>query len=69
MNRYRMMYRPAGFGTLPRGLAWHYVEAPHMHGLCGNADLPRSRHSFGVIETDRPLTANECETFEIVAVP
>jgi hypothetical protein len=68
MNRYRMMYRPAGFATLPGNLRWDYVEAPQIFGLCGRRDLPPSRHTFGVIETDRPLTAEEMETFEIVAV-
>lgn len=68
MNRYRMMYRPAGFGTLPRGVFWQYAEAPRMFGLCTRTDLPTSQHTFGVIETDRPLTDEERETFEIAIV-
>jgi hypothetical protein len=63
MNKYRMLYRPASFCTLPRGLKWDYVEAP---ANVNRPDLPRSRHPFGVIRTERPLTKDECETFEIV---
>lgn len=65
--RYRMKYRPAGFATLPRGLGWNYVEAPAMYGLANRPDLPTSRHSFGVFETDRPLTEQERADYEIEA--
>lgn len=65
MNHYRMKYRPAGFGTLPRGVTWTYIETPAMRGLADRPDLPRSRHTFGVIETDRPLTEQERADFEV----
>ena len=66
MNTYTMRYRPAGFGTLPRDIRWDYVAMPTIFGLCGRRDLPSSNRTFGVIQTDRPLTPDELETFEIV---
>lgn len=66
MNSYRMKYRPAGIGTLPPGIGWNYKEAPALHGLANRPDLPRSAYTFGVITTDRPLTAQEMADFEIM---
>lgn len=67
MNHYRPKYRPAGFATLPRDVSWEYVERPTMHGLCNRNDLPRSSFTFGIIKTDRKLTQDEMETFELEA--
>lgn len=67
-QRYRPLLRPAGFASLPPKLVWHYVEAPEMHGLYMRDDLPRSRHRFGVIETERALTAGEMDQFDLDSV-
>jgi hypothetical protein len=61
--RYFLKYRPASFCTLPRGVSWQYVEAPHEG--CNRPDIPSSKYRHGVITTDRPLTAAEMEQFEI----
>ena len=62
--RYRPMLRPAGFATLPSGLKWEFVEAPwdlaHIR-----TDLPRGDTRYGLIETERPLTADECDRFSL----
>ncbi len=68
MYLYRPMYRPAGFATLPPGLSWNYAEAPAMYGLANRPDLPQSRHTFGIISTERQLTDAECRTFELKPV-
>lgn len=68
MPRYRTTLRPAPWGGLPPGVPWRFVEAPQdMTG--GPLDyLPRSRYRYGVIETDRPLTAKELRHFDIIEV-
>lgn len=62
---YRPKYRPAGFATLPRGVVWEYAERPAMHGLCARNDIPASSHQFGIIRTDRALSADEIATYEL----
>lgn len=64
-HRYAMQYRPPGSSTLPDGLKWDYAELPK--DFAGNRpDLQTSKdHRFGVIKTDRPLTADEMRAFEI----
>lgn len=61
---YAPLLRPASFATLPRGIVWDYVEAPwdlaHLR-----PELPRSAHRHGVIAVSRPLTADECEQFDL----
>lgn len=64
MARYRMLYRPAGFATLPSGLKWNFAEVPSYYAA-NRPDLPVSRFTHGVIETERDLTEEECRTFEI----
>lgn len=63
-NTYRPMIRPASFCTLPRGVKWEFVEAPwdiaHVR-----TDIPRCETRHGLIATDRPLTADECEQFSL----
>jgi hypothetical protein len=58
------MIRPASFSTLPSGVKWEYVEAPpdiaHKR-----PDLPRSTHRYGVIATERKLTPEERERFDL----
>ena len=68
MNRYRPMLRPAGFATLPPGVRWEYVQSPAMSGLCNRPDLPRSDYRYGVISTDRALTVDEINHFDLVPV-
>jgi len=63
---YRPILRPAGFATLPRGLKGDYTEIPAF--LKGKRDLPVSAHPHGVIATDRALTADEMERFDLAAV-
>ncbi len=67
MARYRTTLRPAGFGGLPSGVGWRYVEAPDDLLLPGSMPptMPRSRHRYGVIETDRDLTPEELDHFDI----
>lgn len=66
-NRYRMLYRPAYFATLPPGLKWEFVEAP-QNIAHRRTDIPCSWYQFGVFKTDRPLTKEELEIYEIVPV-
>jgi len=66
--RYRTTLRPAGFGGVPMGVQWHYVELPRDHPGHLFQDTPRGTYNFGVIETDRPLTKAEMEHFDIIAV-
>lgn len=51
-NRYRPMIRPASMVTLPVGVKWEFVEAPHEIAHM-RTDLPMSDNRFGVIATDR----------------
>ena len=68
MARYRTTLRPAAFGGLPHGVGYRYVEAPYDLLLPGSMppDMPRSKHRYGVVETDRELTPEELEHFDIV---
>jgi hypothetical protein len=63
-HTYRPLRRPASMVTLPTGLSWEFVQAPwdlaHIR-----TDIPRGDTRFGLIATTRPLTADECEAFEL----
>ena len=63
-NTYRPLRRPASMVSLPAGVAWSFVAAPwdlaHVR-----TDLPRGDTRFGLIATDRALTAEECESYEL----
>jgi hypothetical protein len=65
MNTYRTTLRPASVTTLPPGVKWEFLEAPwdlaHIR-----TDLPRSAHRYGVFLTDRRLTDEEREHFDLV---
>lgn len=65
--RYRTLYRPAGFATLPAGLSWRFVEAP-LGEYWAPHTIPTSRYRYGVIETDRELTFEELHTYQIARV-
>ena len=62
---YRTTLRPASGGGLPPGVRWEYVEAPAMPGLANRPDLPTSVHRYGIVSTDRELTAVEMFQFDI----
>ena len=63
-HRYAMLYRPAGFATLPPRLQWSYAEAPHDIAF-QRPDLPLSTYRHGVILTDRILTDAEVATYQL----
>lgn len=63
---YRTTLRPASGGGMPPGVRWTYVEAPAMLGLANRIDLPTSAYRYGVVSTDRELTAEEMHHFDIV---
>jgi hypothetical protein len=68
-DHYAPRFRPASCFTLPAGVAWEYVEAPARFDVGVNRpDLPRSTHPHGVIATDRPLTVEEREHFDLQIV-
>ena len=69
-HRYRLLYRPPSFATLPRGLQWDFAELPtDNHYLATKRpDVPVSEHRFGVIKTDRELTPEELAAFELEPV-
>jgi hypothetical protein len=58
------MIRPASMVSLPVGIKWEFVEAPHDIAHL-RADLPVSANRHGVIATDRPLTMEEREHFSL----
>ena len=73
MPRYRTTLRAAMFGGMPTDIIWHYVEWPSDYW--GPIDtpagknpggIPRSRHRYGVVETNRELTPAELEHFDII---
>ena len=63
INKYRPLYRPATTASLPRGLQWIYVEAPPY--ITKRPDLPRSRFQHGVIGTERKLSKDEINRFDL----
>lgn len=63
MPRYIPLLRPAASCTLPVGVKWSYVEAPAY--ITMRPDLPRSQHPHGVIETDRAMTVEEAQHFDL----
>ena len=61
---YRPTLRPAYSGGMPPGVKWEYVEAPFdLHGK--RADIPASKHRYGLVKTSRELTADEIEHFDL----
>jgi hypothetical protein len=64
VHLYRPLLRPATFATLPAGVAWEYAEMPPSLAH-RRPDVPMSTHVHGVIRTDRALTADECERFDL----
>ena len=68
LHRYRPLLRPASRCTLPPGLDWRYCEAP-PNLAHARPDIPPSEHQFGIIATDRTLTAEELDHFSLEPVP
>lgn len=65
MNLYSTRYRPVGLGTIPK-IHWSWVEQPKVEMFRPlGSDLPISSRSYGVFQTDRPLTPEELYAFEI----
>lgn len=62
LSRYALFNRPAGIGTIPRGLTYT-VEPPPCFG--GNHHA-LARH--GILVTDRELTINELADFELFKI-
>jgi hypothetical protein len=67
-NFYRTTLRPIFGGGVPPGVKWELVEAPADGSLTKRPDLPRSKHRYGVFTTDRPLTQDEMQHFDIEPV-
>ena len=69
-NHYTLRYRPASAVTLPPRLAWRFIAVGKRDHVLQQArpELPLTDHPFGIIETYRPLTPEEMETFQIVKV-
>lgn len=63
VHRYALLYRPPSFATLPVG--WTLVERPQVPGFERREDLPLSRHRFGVVAYDRPLTDEEIASYQL----
>lgn len=64
-RRYYNRLRPVGLGTIPK-VGWEWIEQPNLEAFRPrNSSLPISRRLYGVFTTDRPLTAEEMDTFEI----
>ena len=66
MARYFLRLRPLASAHLPAGVGWTLVERPASfadHGL--RSDLPVSRRFYGSFETDRLLTADEMDHFDV----
>jgi len=68
MNRYRTTLRPPGYGGLPEGVKWKYIEVP-PDGTHYAPNLPVSQYTYGVVETDRRLTFSELDHYDIERVP
>jgi hypothetical protein len=67
MTTYANKYRPVSFCTLPDGIEWEYVENPKGSNYPNG--LPESTlYQHGVIKTNRPMTAEEIETFQYTVV-
>lgn len=59
MHQYALVYRPAGIGTIPRGIEFKVAPRPS----CGDPHHEMARH--GVLQTHRHLTDDELRGFEL----
>ena len=63
---YRPMYRDAYASAFPSDVKWDYVEAPASDPMISiRRGLPPSRHQFGIIATNRRLTPQERNEFQM----
>lgn len=63
---YRPMYRDAYASAFPSDVTWDYVEAPASDPMISiRRGLPLSRHQFGIIATNRRLTSQERNEFQM----
>lgn len=68
---YTMEYRPVSSFTLPRGITTNWVRLPQdatPEMKRGYPQLERSEHRFGEFTTNRELTAQEMEQFQVKRV-
>lgn len=63
MFTYTPKYRPPEFSVLPKG--WKYLATPTDRAGLNRADLPTSRHRFGVIGYAEQLTKADVERYEL----
>lgn len=57
---YVPIYRPAHGTKFPPDVTWDYVEAPNLEPMIAvRRGLPLSRHTHGIIATNRPFTTEE----------
>lgn len=67
---YRANLRPVGFDSLPKGMIWEYVEAPHaISHMAAFRNMPRSVARFGTIRLQSKLTADECARYGLEIAP
>ena len=64
MKTYTTLYRPPGYGTLPRG-KWDLMERGTGRFFEGRVDLPVGNHQFGAFTFERDLTDDELKAYEI----
>lgn len=63
-TRYAPLYRPPSFCTVPAG--WSLVERPAFGlGFDRRTDLPASSNRFGVIEYEKPLSAEDVARYQL----
>ena len=68
---YAMRYRPVSGCTLPPGITTTWVRTPQVDGhIVGRAfpDLDRSTYPYGEFTTNRELTDDELESYQVERV-
>jgi hypothetical protein len=67
MARYAPQSRPPSSFSLPTP-DWDLVERGVYHLVPLRTDLPLGQHPYGVIETPRPISREDCEHFGLKKV-
>jgi hypothetical protein len=65
---YRQPSPSIGTCTQLADVRWDRDEAPDLHEPADRPDPPQSRDPFGVIDTGRKLTAEECWRFDLASL-
>ena len=68
---YTMLFRPVSSFTLPNGITTEWMRLPRTGGYVMADAFPhlkRSEHPFGEFTTNRELTAEELERFQVKRV-